>query len=263
MTDVFIKIFGFIIEFFFPGKLIELQIKVNRLDINNVNEIQDFIEVYDETFPYDGSNYTSGELLELFEDINNNKRHVTSDNIILVAKYKDSVVGFIACFYYPEKQYGIIGYFGKTKSFREEGKYVGTKLLKKLKAVLVEEHNCKLVVFELEFYKRDKTKTFLFKSYAKHLGLILYELSFEYYRPKLNMEDIKEERLKLLIIPISEPITIPISKEKVLDILSFIHLYCYGDYYERHDKMHQEFQNYMASRIDYYSQILPDIINVR
>ncbi len=263
MTDLFIKFFGFIIEFFLPGKLKELQIKISRLDISNLKEIQDFIEVYEETFPYDGSNYTSGELLELLEDIHNSKKHVTADNIILVAKFKDSIVGFIACFYYPEKQYGIIGYFGKTKSFREEGKYVGTKLLKKLKTILVEEHKCKLLAFELEFNKRDKTKAFLFKSYAKQLGLSTYELGFDYYRPKLNLQDTKEEKLTLLVIPISETITNSLSKEKVIDILSFIHFYCYGDYYEPHDTMHQEFQNYMQSRINFYQANLPDEVSAK
>jgi hypothetical protein len=260
MTDFLIKVFGFLIEFFWPGKLKELQVRIKRLDIDNAKEIHDFISIYDETFPDDGSNYTSGELLDAFEDIHNIKKHVTADNIILVAKYKNSIVEFIACFYYPKKRYGIIGYFGKTKSFKDED---GAKILKKLKEILIKEHNCELLVFELEFNKRDRAKAFLFKRYAKQLGLVALELDFDYQRPKLNLEDTKEEKLSLLVIPIKGNIGNTFTKAKVLDILSFIHFYCYGDYYETTDPLHIEYQNYMQSRIDFYSANLPDEINAK
>lgn len=263
MTNFFIKVFGFLIDFFWPGKLKEFQIKISRIKTTNHKEIQDFIEVYEETFPYDGSNYTAGELLEVFGDVNNKKKYVIADNILLVAKFKDSIVGFIACFYYPKKQYGIIGYFGKTKSFKEESKYTSLKLLKKLKAILVKDHKCKLIVFELEPSKKDRAKAFLFKLYAQQLNLIAYELDFEYYRPKLSLEDSKdEEKLALLVIPINDTIKKTFSKNKVLDILNFIHFYCYGDYYNSKDNLHKQFQKYMHTRMEFYKTNLPEKIKV-
>ncbi len=264
MYNLLIKFFGSLIDFVLPGKLKELQIRISRLNINSPKEIQDFIDLYDETFPFDGSNYTSGELLEVLEDIQNSKKHVTADNIILVAKYQDKIVGFIACFFYPQKKYGIIGYFGKTKSFNDVGKYCGTKLLKELKKILIEKHDCELLVFELKIDEHIKGKKSLFKSYTKNLGLVVYELlNFQYFRPKLNLDDTTEEELELLIIPIKNIVSTTFSKEKILDILNFIHFYCYGDYYEKDDNLHSAFQRYLQGRVEYYESNLQDEIGVK
>ena len=261
MIDLFIKLFGGIIDFFWPNKIKELQIKVKRLNINNAREIQDFIEVYDAAFPYDGTNYTSGEMLEMLEDIHNKKKHVSADNILLVAKYKDDVIGFIACFYYPQKKYGIIGYIANSNSNKELSKYVSPRLLKKLKNILLGEYKCKLLVFELEPQKREKSKIILFKTLAKKLGLVAYELDFDYYRPKLNLEDTKDEaKLSLLVIPISYTSMKSFTKEEILDILSFIHFYCYGDYYNKADNLHKQFQSYMESRMNVYKANLAENI---
>ncbi len=264
MTDFFVKIFGYIIDMLWPGKLKEFQIKIRRLNLNSEQEIQDFIDVYEEAFPYDGSNYSSGEILDFFQNIHTKKRHVKSDNIALVAKYKDSVIGFIICFYYPQKKYGIIGYFGKSNSHKDIGKYIAPKLLKELKSILLNQHKCKLLVFELESQKRSKAKIILFKLFATKLNFTAYELDFDYFRPKYNLEDTNtEEKLSLFVIPISESLKKYITKKKVIDILNFIHFYCYGDYYDATSPSHVQFQNYMKARMKIYDSILPDKIKVK
>lgn len=252
-----IKLFESLIGFFVPGKLKEIQIKVTRLDIKNTDDVNEFIDLYKITFPENGSNYTSDELIELFEDINNNNKHVKADNIILVAKYKDSIIGFIACFYYPEKEYGIIGYFGKSDQSKEYGKYVSSKILQKLKSILLKKHSCKLLVFELE-NDRQKGKSALFRFYAKNLGLTVKELKFDYYRPKMSLVDKDEPQLVLMVVPFLEEIPKKVTKDKILDILSFIHFYCYGDYYDKDQREFEQFQAYLGQRMECYETILPD-----
>lgn len=263
MADILIKIFGFLIEFFLPGKVNELQLKISRLDISNPTEIEDFINLYEETFPDDGSNYTAEVFLEALEDIHNVNKHIAADNIILIAKYKDKIVGFTACFYYPQKKYGIIGYLGRTNSINKVGSHISIKLLKKLKSILVKEHDCKLLVFELEKQKRDKAKVYLFRSYAKKLGLRAFELMFDYWRPKLNLDDSKEDNLRLLILPINKTINNTMAKTEVLNILDFIYFDCYGDYYDEKDEKFQTFHDYLKNRIDFYKLSLPDTIKLK
>jgi hypothetical protein len=262
MPSFVLKILEIIVGFLWPGKLKGIQIRVSRLNVNNSDDVEDFMDVYKRTFPDDGNNYTPSELLELFEDLSNSRKHVKADNIILVAKYKDCIVGFIACFYYPEKQYGIVGYFGKSDQFKEQTKYVSSRLLNKLKRILVKQHACKLLVFELENNKRD-AKAGLFRLFAKDLGVNILELDFEYYRPKMHLQDSSESRLSLMIVPITEEITPSIPKAKVLDILTFIHCYCYGDYYDQDQAEFSEFQSYLQSRVDLYKSSLPEYINAK
>lgn len=256
MLSSIIKFFELLIGYFIPGKLKEIQVKVSRLNVNNINDVDDFLELYAKAFPNNGNNYTTEEIVELFDDIKNNKKHVKADNIILIAKYKDSIIGFIACFYYPEKEYGIIGYFAKAESAKEQSKYVSLKLLQKLKNILLEEHSCKLVVFELENERRE-AKAALFKLYAKNLGLTVKEAKFNYIRPKMSLIDNNETQLLLMLIPIKEKIERTIRKDKMLDILSFIHYYCYGDYYDNDQKEFAEFREYLITRMHYYDSVLP------
>lgn len=235
------------------------QIRISRLNINSEIERQNFMDLYENKFPYEeNSNYSAGELLKLIEEAK--FKHIVSDCIILVAKYNGKIVGFIACFYYPERAYGMIGYYGVSKSF-EYHIHVGPMLLQKLRSILTVQHKFKLIVYELE-YTRDLSKSYTFNKHARELGFVTQELDIEYYRPKLHLDDIEGQKLMLVLaFEGNEKASIP--KEQALEILKFIHFDCYGDYYEVGTEDHKEFQNYISSKLDYYKKTLPDEVRLK
>jgi hypothetical protein len=257
LFDGLLKLIGPLAEFFAPSAAMSIQIRVRRLTVRNMNEVEEFIALYTRSFPEDGTNYTEAEILELLQDIKNEKKHVSADNIILTAHYKDTLAGFIVCHYYPEKKYGIISYLAKDKDCKDGEKYVGTKLIKRLNRILVKEHGAELVVFELQKNSKDKAKAKLFKLYANSIGLKALELDFPYNRPKLNLSDQEEESLVLMIAPISLTVEREVSKERVIDILSFIHFYCYGDIYDDGTIEFMRYHQYLSERILYYTHSLP------
>lgn len=256
MIDLFIKLFGFIAHLLWPEKLKELQIKVRRINTDNFKETQDFIDVYNECFS-NRDDYAPEELLEFCDDPKNERKHVPADNIILVAKYKGSLLAFLSCFYYPQKGYGIIAHYGKNPNFREEGKYVDKQILGYLRKLLVKKHNCELIVFEIDAMDKRMGKAYLFTRFARKIGYEGYQLQFEFVRPMRYLNDTEGGRLDLYVIPINYPVTALMPKEKVLDIIRFLHLYCYGDYYDVSDPSHLEYQNYLKGRVAYYEQHLP------
>jgi len=70
------KLLGPIIAFIWPSALQGAEIRVRRLSVKRMSEVEDLIRLYCHTFPEDGTNYSEAELLELLEDIKNEKKHV-------------------------------------------------------------------------------------------------------------------------------------------------------------------------------------------
>ncbi len=265
--DTILKGLGFLIKPFTKGKLIEWQIRVTELKFDDPVGVEDFTKLYNETFPDDGTNYTAEELLDAVEDPNNEKKHVQAHNITLIAYYNNAPIGFMACYYYPTLEYGIIGYIGRTKEATEKAgeavRYSTIKLIEKLNSIIHKKHKCKLLVYELEIGKRDGEKMQLFKSCAQKLNLKTYELDFDYWRPKTDLEDKSEEKLRLVVIPIQTSLHQSMSKNEVLEILNFLHFYCYGDYYDISDPKFNVFQDYLKTRMAFYEKNLPDIIKIK
>ena len=171
------------------------------------------------------------------------------------------MVGFIICHYYPQKQYGIISYLAKDKDFKDGEKYVGAKLLGKLKTILTSNsHRCNLLVFELQQGTKDRAKSKLFKLYANCLGLQAVELDFAYYRPRLNLNHTPEEQLILMIVTFDSQGVRYMDKDKAMDILSFIHFYCYGDIYDKETNEFALYHNYLGKRMAHYADSLPNEI---
>ena len=260
IVDNVLKLLGAVVNQFWGSKIKSAQITVRRLSVSKMDEVEEFIELYGRYFPEDGTNYTKAEILDLLEDMKNAKKHVEADNIILTAHYKDGLVGFIICHYYPQKKYGIISYFAKDKAFTDGEKYVGSKLLRRLRKILTSDHTCELIVFELQMNAQDRAKSKLFKLYASSLSLKAMELQFAYDRPKLSLTDQREERLALMIVPIGLAIKDELNKNRVIDILSFIHFYCYGDIYDKKTDEFAIYHGYLKKRMDHYRCALPNKI---
>ena len=53
-----------------------------------------------------------------------------------------------------------------------------------------------------------------------------------------------------------------VAKDVVMQILEFIHLDCYGDFYEPHDPRHLAYQEYLGNRLRQFRDTLPDWLPV-
>jgi hypothetical protein len=233
-------------------------IKVRRLDIYDDKELDDFFSIYNNAFKEKDGYDNPAFLIQSLEEDEKNSRHVQCDEIYLVAKYNSSIIGFIACYYYPSKECAIIGYLANSTSNVELGKFVGSKFAKKLKHILPKE--CKYMIYEID----DKSlngKEILFTRYVKNMKLNTYKVAFNIVRPKIDLDDNTEGELKLYIIPMSDNITgDTISKTIMLELLDFMLFCCYGDHYKETDDNHIIYQNYLKTKYENYSKILPERI---
>jgi len=235
-------------------------IKVQRLNINNDKELEDFFNLFSKKFPEEEGNDNPGSLIQSLEEEEKRLRHVQCDEIYLVAKYNSRVIGFIACYYYPSKEYGIIGYMARTKAKNTLGQYASKRLIKKLKRILPKE--CKSLLFETR--GRDcLTKGRLFGLWAKSMNLDSYQFDIVILKPKLNLDDTIEDPLKLHIVPLKDKLSGEIiSKSKLLEILGFLLFCCYGDYYKITDNNHAIYHNYLKERYNIYCKTLPEFIPI-
>lgn len=263
MTNFIFKILEYLLGLLWPDMLKKIQIRIARLDFKKPSQVESFVEIYHDTFPDDGTNYPVNSILDAADDVQNSRKHVAADNIILIAKFRRKIVGFLACFYYPDKRFALLGYIGKLSAFKDlDNGYISLRLLRKLTSILSKEHNCQLLLFELQ-RKRDDSKVLLFRSFAKNIGLDMFELDFDYVRPKYHLKDSGEESLRLFIVPLQRRASAVLSKKDTMDILDFLHNYCYGDFYDTGDDEYNEFQSYLRDRLAFYDASIPDQIKVK
>lgn len=270
MIELGIEIFFGVLKFIFGDRIDEIktlfQLRVKRLDIHDDLELQEFVYIYDKSFPEENGNYTSSFLISSLEDIekNQNKRHVECDEIYLVAKYNNSIIGFLALYYYPIKKYGIIGYMAipkndpKSDKKANVNKYVGRKLVRKLLKIIPKD--CELIVYETEG-KKVTYKNKLFTNYSEKLKVNNYKIGIDILRPRIHLDDNTEDVLDLHIIPLKEEFKEKtITKEKLLAILDFLLFCSYGDFYPVSDKNHEKYHEYLKSKYNSYVDTLPDKI---
>lgn len=262
MFESALQILLWVISQFVPGKGRTFFICIKQINHSDPEEVDEFISLYESTFPYDGENYSVSEILSLSANRDNYGKHVPSDNILLVAKERDEMRGFIAAFYYPDVKKAIIGYFGRDKSYNKDNKYITLKLLTTLKHVLTKKHKCEIIVFELAEDARADSKWVLFASYAKKLGSRIHKIDIPYVRPLLHLDDKHEEPLSLYFISIQPIIGNSVSKEFTLEIIWFLHYCCYGDYYSGGSPEHLAYHEYLRSRMEHYRNTLPNKISI-
>src|SRR5690242_3165484 len=97
-----------------------------------------------------------------------------------------------------------------------------------------------------------------FRLNASGLGLRALRLEFPYYCPKVSLEESAEERLlDLVCIPIGAELPDPVPREMALELLTFIHMDCYGDLYCTDDPRFPVYRQYLQGRVEHYRAVLP------
>jgi hypothetical protein len=243
---------------------------VRRITKQDDDDIEGLLEIYTRLFPDDGTNYSTEDILDLvvgppaFESV----RLVACDNILLVARVRRSVVGFVFCHFYPTARKAIISYLA-IDSGNSEAKACGAaRMLQRLRRILSDpDHLCEFLFFDLqgiesttpqEEAKTRKARPVLFRRTARRMNLQTYDLQFAYQCPKVSLEEeAREHPCTLVVVPLNGTLPDVLLRSQVLEFLRFIHLDCYGDLYPKADPRCAEYQSYLRSQLRHYESTLP------
>lgn len=229
-----------------------------------------FVELYSTLFPDDETNYNAEEIVELTK-VAKPDRHVDSENILLIALHRGTVVGFIRCHFYPDRRKAIVSYFGINKQVLEARRSAAKKLLLKLKKILSENRRvCDFLFFDLQkpedtISKAEnserRARPVLFKNRANSLGLKAYKFNFAYRCPKISLDhDAHEHPLVLMCVPLASSLERIVPKATILEFLQFIYLDCYGDLYPVTNERFLRHREHLTQLLAEYETSLPDEI---
>ena len=249
------------------------KIYTKRITSASNKNIQGLIELYIELFPDETIDYSADEIRELFDELSepDGFRHVKADNILLIAKFKGAVVGFIFCHYYPERKKAIISYYGIDDKVLEAKKFAASALLKHLGRALIRKHiDCQYLFFDVakpgqqlpqKENLRRKARIRLFMQSARIIGKKAYSFHFDYHSPKAYLSNDTHERpLVLMFIPIKGIISTTMPKSQIMSFLKFIFLDCYGDIYRIDDPRFDEYQLHLSKIVNEFESNLPEKI---
>lgn len=246
------------------------RISTKRISSPDDPDCDALLNLYQKVFPDDGTNYSTDEILELLDGSTefSDDRHVRADNIILAAKCRGDVVGFLLCHFYPERRKAIISYYAINEEILEARRSAAMKLLARLKRILLDgRHPCDYLFFDLqgidpttpkEEAGKRKARPGLFRRSAKRLGLPAHLFQFAYACPKVAMrDDTHEYPFTLMCVPVSARLPQPVPRATVLEFLHFIYHDCYGDIYAVSDDRFQPYHDHLQQRLNHYEQTLP------
>lgn len=98
------------------NKSIRDHVRIVRIK-SSTDKLAERIKIlYEELFPEEeGTNYDREELARFMDASFRDPRHIEVENIVFAALYKEAVVGFIFCHFYPKPKKAIISFFGVTQ----------------------------------------------------------------------------------------------------------------------------------------------------
>lgn len=250
----------------------EVQIR-DRVRIRQIRSADDhrvagFLELYSNLFPEDGTNYSCEELLE-FTQAEFHDRHVAVENIILVAIYRRSVIGFTTCHFYPERKKAIISYLGVNKEVLEARAGAATQMLVRLKKLLLKKRrSCEYIFFDMQGVEGDvsqeetakrRARPVLFRQSVKSLKMRPVTFDFPYRCPRVSLAPgTKEYPFSLMCVSLGDDLPKPAPRELVITFLEFLYLDCYGDVYPVSDPRFSEHHDYLKTVIEDYKNSLPE-----
>lgn len=275
VVEALLAIAGTILAAYLWETKLRDRVGIRRIVSRDDEYIESLLELYQELFEDDGTNYSPAEVLEILDDssMSAEDRHVRSENIVLIAMFQRNVIGFLFCHFYPERSKAIISYYGVSSAAPEAKRSAARQMLTRLKRILLSsDHQCDYLFFDLQGVdgatpraevRKRKARPILFKQSARRLGLEAHLLEFPYVCPKVSMSDeSREYPFTLMCVPIRGRLPRPVPRDLVLEFLSFIHLDCYGDLYPVHDPRFAKHREHLNQRLKHYQEILPQTVQV-
>lgn len=255
-----------------------MNLRIKRILKSTDKDIDQLIDVYEYLLPANERSPGTDILrwLDEYQEKRRDPRH-TLEEYWLVGKYKSRVVSILFFQYYLDSKYLFISYYGVDDRFEEKGETPSSVMLKKMRKSFGKElKRCKGIVYETDAPEtvadtkkkmERKARSRLFKTYAKRLGYVAYDIGIDYIAPRLALEQseyYEEEHLRLSYIPLKK--TYPdniITKDEVLEILHFVYLQVYGDQYNDDLERDKEYRDYLSILFEMYKDDLPDKISLK
>ena len=248
-------------------------VRIKRITHATDPLVSQTLELYQSLFPEDdGTNYSAEELIDCMDARPIASHHVEVSNIILVATFKGTVVGFLFAHFYPARRKAIISYFAVDKNVKEariDG-VAAKRLTIALTQMLRKSGTCDALFYDVERVgpstpaeerKRKMGRAGLFRAQAKALRLDAREFKFEYLCPKVSMSAFAHEQpFALFCIGLPAPLPRELPKETILEYLRFVYLDCYGDIYPKDDPRFAAHQDHLRKMITHYEETLPSTV---
>jgi hypothetical protein len=271
VVEALLAVVGTILAAYLWETKLRDRVSIRRIVNRDDEYIESLLEVYQELFEDDETNYSTAEVLGIVDGSATEDRHVHAENIVLVAVFRRNVVGFLFCHLYPERRKAIISYYGVSSAAPEARLSAASHLLARLKNILVAgDHPCDYLFFDLQGVdgsmpiaeaRKRKARPILFKQSARRLGFEAHLLEFPYACPKVSMShESREYPATLMCVPILGRLPRPIPRNLVLEFLSFIHFDCYGDLYPVHDPRFPKYREHLNQRLKHYQGTLPQTV---
>jgi hypothetical protein len=251
-------------------KTIRDRVAVRRITSPDDDDVEGLIELYTELFPDEKTNYSGDFIVEMLDKDSEptEARHVQAEDIVLVARFKREVVGFLFCHFYPARRKAIVSYYGIDGHFLEARKSAAGHLLKKLKAILTSRsRQCEYLFFdverpnpklEIEENRKRKCRILLFKQSARHLREKAYEIHFDYQSPRITLgEKTHKTSLVLMFISLKAATVSSLEREELIKFLEFVLLDCYGDIYRTDDPRFEKYHEHLNQLLKKYQKDLP------
>ena len=249
------------------------RVRVRRITKSSDPLVPGTLDLYCAEFPEeDGTNYSIDEVMGFLDAVPSAKRHVEVENIVLAATFRSEVVGFVSCHVYPLRRKAIVSYCAIDRSVKEArvNSTAANKLLRKLKAILVNREQCDVLFYDVERIgpstppqegRRKRGRQTIFRSHAKTLHLEARQFQIAYQSPRVSLSDYThEEPFVLFCVGINNKIPKTITKKQMMQYLSFIYLDCYGDVYPVADPRFRQHQAHLRKILAHYEKTLPDVI---
>ncbi len=246
------------------------RVYVRRIVSPDDEDAGELIKLYSKLFPDETTNYSGDHVVEILQKCMepDNLRHVKAEDIVLVARYKKEVVGFLFCHYYPARRKAIISYYGIDEQFVEARKSAAGCLLKKLKSLLAaRSRRCEYLFFDVErpdlrcepkMNRERKCRILLFKQSAWHLHEKAYEIQFDYQSPRITLDEkTHKTSLVLMFVPLKVTTISSLEREELTKFLEFVLLDCYGDIYRIDDPRFQKYHDHLNQLLAKYKRELP------
>lgn len=249
------------------------EIVVSRITERSHEDCTGVVDLYTKIFDDDGTNYNPEELLEFLTKPVFKDRHLPDiENIVLVAKHRDTVVGFMFCHFYPSRRNAIVSYYAIDRRDEKARLSAAKGMAVRLYDLLSEPSRpCDLLFFDTQNpdsrlnrveNRERRARPALFKLTAESLGLHAYKFHFDYVYPRVSLDpEAREYPFTLLCVPMPGfTLPVPVPRETLLEYLRFIYEDCYGDVYPVSDPRFREHHTYLNTLSERYAATLPDFI---
>ncbi len=249
------------------------RVSIKRVENSLDDDAAGLVKLYLEHFKKK-SDYTEEDMWEYLHqpEVPKENRPIRVEDFFLVAKYHGEVIGFLICAFYPDRRKAIIPYYAIDQNTPGLAQTNASRKLRKTIRKLLIKRTCRYLFFDVErpFANLPREELNLrkkrirrFRMDAETAGLHAYAINFDYKTPKITIDPgAASTKLMLMVVPIVDKLSSPISRQDLMGFLRFIYLDCYGDIYELSDPRHAKYHAHLSQQLVSQEKTLPETVDL-